>query len=191
MTVGSAFGIWLFATLAANAQSANSIASCAWSKLPAEVRQDYLAAYAGTGKTTTPPAQQTMLNTAAVAACAGMNDIPPTLVQIAVFSQALEHGSARKLESIAGISPGALEAAWAKAPPDAVQCNVAKAADLYGLSSEPCADRKALFWFVRALNISSPSSNYPTVDQALTYFGAKGQAQLAEELITKFKNEKR
>ena len=188
IAIFGAISIWLSLVCTASAQPTGeqSVTSCAWSQLPANARQDFLSAYMGSGKTTTTLEQQLALYNAAMTACTGRNDIPPILAQIAVVSQSIKHGSATKLATTTDITAAKLEAAWAKAPADAVQCNLAKAAEQFGLKSNPCPDRKALFWFLSVLNIPSPATNFPTVSEVQMYFAAKGQEQLAEEHIAKF-----
>lgn len=189
----SAIGIWLSLVSATHAQTATvqDVGRCAWMQLPAKARQDYLTAHSqgihnGTG--VLQKHHDRILAT--VATCAGRRDIPVRWAQVAVTSQAIRSGTANELGAMAGISAEMLDATWAKAPPDAIQCTRANAAKVVGIVNETCPDPKAPLWFLQELKIS-PASNRAAAEQALFYFNAKAQGIWAESLIARFQEEKR
>lgn len=193
LAICGVFTVWLSLVCASQAQtiSAQELGACAWSQLSADLRQAYLTAHhrnMNDGMEALSKQDDAVL--AAVAACAGRNDIPAPWAQAAVASKAIQNGAANELSGALGLSAPTLDAAWEKAPPDTIQCFRANAAKVFGKTDEACPDPKAPLWFLQALKIS-PTSNRPAAEQALYYFNAKAQEQWAEALIAKFKEQKR
>jgi hypothetical protein len=185
--------IWLAWGDPAGAQTitVQDVPRCAWLGLPAEIRQEYLAAYHRSSQDAMLAlGKRETLNLAAVADCADRSDIPAQWARTALASRVLQQGAANELAAMTTISTDMLDAAWEKAPPAATQCALANAAKLFGIETEPCPDGKAPLWFLEELEIS-PQTNRAAAEQALTYFNAKAQGIWAATFIAKFKEMKR
>jgi hypothetical protein len=171
--------------LATTAQ-AQTVGGCAWSRVAAQDRQAFLSAYhAGMQSGMAALKAQDPQLEGYLSDCAQRSDVPALWAQVAIGSQAIQDGAASELLA-AHITRAQLDDAWRDAPAASRECARANAAKAFGLDGQVCPDPKASLWFLQELRLSPQADRTASV-QVLYYIAAKGQEDLDEALIAKFK----
>ena len=160
-----------------------SLSACAWSKAPAPVHREFLAAYAkdiGGGMAVLAAHDKDLQ--AGVTRCLGRSDAPQLWSQGALGSQAIQDGASTELAAKHRIVRADLDAAWLAAPAAARDCTRANASKVFFPTPQgACPDPQASRWFLQRFSI--PATDRASATQLLYYFNAKAQSEWANGLL--------
>ena len=174
--------------LGAGAAQAQSLGTCAWSRLPAADQQVILAAYAGGGASGAARALQgaDAVLRAAIPGCAERADLPKLWVQASIASHVFQLGASESLRQGKGLDRSRLDEAWNNASTAARDCTLHNAQKVFGMDNFKCGDRRAPQAFLIELELSpSAPADRNSAEQVLIYMNAKAQELLAQSLIAR------
>lgn len=172
-------------TLVFGSAEAESVGTCAWSRLPQSDQQVVLTAY-GSGMR---PAMNALFERdaalqAAARECAGRDDLPQLWMQGAIASHVIQLGAAEAVRTATGLERDRLDQAWETAPQQARDCALNNASRAFRVEGPACPDRGASQAFLTNLELSpSAPTSRAASEQALFYMNAKAQAQIVNRLI--------
>ncbi len=179
--------IFVFATANPIAALASRISTCTWEALDHNLRDNIVSGYGssmGTGAAILTAHDPEIM--AALAECAGRNDIPSLWAQGAIGSFAIQAGMAQALAQHPGIDRATLDRQWAQAPDAARNCFLANSAKIFGANGPSCPDTKAILWFVENLNIPITLNVNSSAGKIPIFYNAKAQNDWAEAIIDHF-----